>query len=71
MWRQASRPLTAALHAERAPWPLLPVEVRRGALAPLLADIALLEEVTGESFRDWKGDAGRGDFRLRQVWAVP
>jgi hypothetical protein len=71
VWRQASRPLTAALHAGRAPRPALPVEVRREALAPLLADIALLEEVTGESFLDWKGDAGRGDFRSRQVPAVP
>ena len=71
MWRQASRPLTAALHAGRIPRPPLPVEVRREALAPLLADIALLEELTGESFLDWKGDAGRGDFRSRQVPAVP
>ena len=71
MWRQASRPLIAALHAERTPRPPLPVEVRREVLAPLLADIALLEELTGESFADWKGDAGRGDFRSRQVPAVP
>jgi hypothetical protein len=71
MWRQASRPLISALHAGRAPRPPLPVEVRREALAPLLADIALLEELTGESFADWKGDAGRGDFRSRQVFSAP
>jgi len=67
VWRQVSRPLTAALHAGRAPRPALPVEVRREVLAPLLPDIALLEELTGESFADWKGDTGRGDFRSRQT----
>jgi hypothetical protein len=70
VWRQASRPLLAALHAGRAPRPSLPVEVRREVLAPLLPDIALLEELTGESFADWKGDAGRGDFRSRQAPAA-
>ena len=65
-----SRPLIAALHAGRAPRPRLPVEVRREVLAPLLTDIALLEELTGESFADWKGDSGRGDFRSRQTRAV-
>ncbi|MGY1704608.1 sulfotransferase [Geodermatophilus sp. SYSU D00697] len=67
VWRQASRPLVAALHAGRAPRPAMPVEVRREVLAPLLDDIALLEELTGESFADWKGDTGRGDFRSRST----
>jgi sulfotransferase family protein len=67
VWRQASRPLIAALHAGRAPRPTLPVEVRREVLDPLLPDIALLEELTGESFADWKGDTGRGDFRSRSA----
>ena len=61
-----SRPLLAALHAGRTPRPPLPVEVRREVLEPLLPDIALLEELTGESFADWKGDTGRGDFRSRR-----
>jgi hypothetical protein len=65
VWRQASGPLLAALHRGRAPRPKLPVEVRREVLAPMLEDIELLEELTGESFADWKGDAGRGDFRSR------
>jgi hypothetical protein len=65
LWRQVSRPLLAALHAGRAPRPPLPVEVRREVLEPLLPDITLLEELTGESFADWKGDTGRGDFRSR------
>jgi hypothetical protein len=70
VWRQVSRPLIAALHAGRAPRPPLPVEVRREVLAPLLPDIELLEELTGESFAYWKGDTGRGDFRSRQAPAA-
>jgi hypothetical protein len=65
VWRQVSRPLLAAMHAGRVPRPALPIEARREVLAPLLPDIALLEELTGESFADWKGDTGRGDFRSR------
>jgi hypothetical protein len=65
VWRQASRPLIAALHAGRGTRPPLPVEVRREVLAPLLPDIELLEELTGESFADWRSDTGRGDFRSR------
>jgi hypothetical protein len=67
VWRRVSRPLNTALHAGRAPRPPLSVEVRREVLAPLLPDIELLETLTGESFADWKGDTGRGDFRSRQV----
>jgi hypothetical protein len=67
VWRQAGRPLIAALHAGRAARPPLPVEVRREVLCTLLPDIELLEELTGESFADWKGDTGRGDFRSRST----
>jgi hypothetical protein len=67
LWRQASRPLIAALHAGRAPRPPLPVEVRREVLSALLPDVELLEGLTGESFADWKGDTGRGDFRTRSA----
>jgi hypothetical protein len=67
VWRQLSRPLIAAMHAGRAPRPPMPVEVRREVLAPVLEDIALLEDLTGESFADWKRDTGRGDFRSRSA----
>jgi hypothetical protein len=67
VWRQVSRPLLAALHAQKAPRPPMPVEVRREVLSALLPDIELLEDLTGESFGDWKGDTGRGDFRSRQL----
>ncbi|MCU1667939.1 MAG: sulfotransferase [Blastococcus sp.] len=71
VWRQVSRPLIAALHAGRTPRPPMPVEIRREVLAPLLPDIELLEELTGESFADWKGDTGRGNFRSRSAGSVP
>jgi hypothetical protein len=71
VWRQVSRPLIAALHSERTPRPPMPVEVRREVLEPLLPDIELLEELTGQSFADWKGDTGRGDFRSRSAAAAP
>jgi hypothetical protein len=67
VWRQVSRPLITAMHAGRTRRPPLPVEVRREVLEPLLPDIELLEQLTGESFADWKGDTGRGDFRSRQA----
>ena len=71
VWRQVSRPLVAAVHAGRAPRPPMPVEVRREVLEPLLPDIELLEELTGESFADRKGDSGRGDVRSRSTRGAP
>src|SRR3712207_3135104 len=65
LWRRLSAPLIAALHAGRAPRPPMPVEVRREVLEPLLPDIALLEDLTGESFADWRRDTGRGSFTSR------
>ena len=65
VWRQVSRPLLAALHAGATKRPPLPVEVRRAVLERVLPDIALLEEVTGESFADWRADTGRGDYASR------
>jgi hypothetical protein len=67
VWRYASRPLLAALHAGGTARPRVSPEERREVLAGLLEDIAVLEEVTGESFADWRGDVGRGDFRSRQA----
>ena len=65
VWRQVSKPLLAALHAGATKRPSLPVDVRRAVLERVLPDIALLEEVTGESFHDWRGDTGRGDYASR------
>ena len=47
----------------------MPVAVRREVLEPLLPDIALLEEVLGESFADWKGDTGRGHLGSRKTFS--
>jgi hypothetical protein len=65
VWRQVSRPLVAGLHSRHASRPHLPAEARREVLEPLLEDIALLEDLTGRSFADWKGDTGRGSFAAR------
>ena len=65
-WRVASVPLLKALHASGTARPPLSVEQRREVLAPLLDDIAELEQLTGQSFADWRGDEGRGEFRARQ-----
>jgi hypothetical protein len=66
VWRQLSRPLVAGLHSRHARRPTLSVDARREVLEPLLDDIALLEELTGRSFDDWRGDTGRGHFASRQ-----
>jgi hypothetical protein len=71
LWRRLSAPLIAAMHAGRAPRPPMPVEVRRELLEPLLPDSALLEELTGESFTDWRRDTGRGSFTARARSAEP
>jgi Sulfotransferase family len=67
VWRVASRPLIAALHAARTPRKSLTVEVRRQVLDLLREDIALLEDLTGQSFTDWKADTGRGHFAARAL----
>ena len=41
-------------------------EQRTALLDDCADDIALLEEVLGESFEDWRSPAGRGSFRERQ-----
>jgi hypothetical protein len=64
-WRAVSKPLVAARHAGGGRRPALTVDQRRAALRGLTDDIALLEEVTGESFADWRSDVGRGEFSQR------
>lgn len=66
-WRTASRPLLAALqHGGDAARPKLTAE-QRGRLVDVFADdIGLLEELTGESFTQWRSAAARGSFRERR-----
>jgi hypothetical protein len=61
----ASVPLLKELHRGGVHRPELTAAQRRHVLAPLLEDVALLEQVTGQSFEDWRADAGRGSFRSR------
>ena len=55
----------AARHRNGARRPVLSPDERRVVLAPLADDIALPSEVTGQSFADWLGDRGRGEFGPR------
>lgn len=66
LWRRASRPVLRAMHIGQSPArPELTLEQRQRVLAPLLSDVALLEQVTGQDFSDWRGGAGRGSFADR------
>ncbi len=68
-WRQAQRPLLAALHRGNAHRPALPVETRRVLVEPFRDDVALLESLLGRSFQDWLGDSGRGTYAVRKSLA--
>lgn len=65
VWRRVERPLRSALHSGGGRRPPLSVDQRRDAVSRFVDDIGLLEEVTGESFADWRADAGRGEFSQR------
>jgi len=55
VWRTVSKPLVSQLHKGGDPSrPKLTPEQREVLLAPHLADIALLEMITGESFEQWR-----------------
>lgn len=55
VWRSVSKPLISQLHKGGDPSrPRLTPEQRNLLLQPHLEDIALLEEITGESFEQWK-----------------
>ena len=45
--------------------PRLAPEQRTALLGDCVDDIALLEQTLGESFEDWRSDAGRGSFAER------
>lgn len=66
VWRTLSKPLIAQLHrgGDHAR-PKLTPDQRSTLLEPHLADIELLEEVTGESFADWKSYRDGSSFTSR------
>ena len=66
VWRRASVPLTRALQAggpDRRP--RLTPEQRSELLSGCTDDIAVLEDVLGRSFDDWRSVEGRGSFTER------
>ena len=65
VWRVASVPLLKELQRGGVDRPALTPAQRRHVLAPLLEDVALLEDLTGDSYEDWRADAGRGSFASR------
>lgn len=62
VWRRLSRPLVRELQRGGADRPALTDAQRRHVLQPMLADLDLLEKVTGRSFEDWRSGSGRGSF---------
>ena len=70
VWRRASKPLVRLLqHGGATQRPRLAPEQRRALLGDCLDDIALLEQTLGESFEDWRSEAGRGSFAERAAKA--
>jgi hypothetical protein len=69
LWRTASIPLVRLLQYGGGRRPELAVEERRRLVAEFSPDIALLERVTGDSYTDWLGDRGRGEFSTRRLEA--
>lgn len=66
-WRLASRPLVGQLHQRGKPArPRLTAEQRELLRRPFLPDIALLEELTGDSYDDWRVHRDGGSFHTRQ-----
>jgi hypothetical protein len=72
VWRTVSRPLISRLHKGGDPSrPRLSPEQREALLAPHLEDIALLEELTGESFELWRTYREGSSFHSRRDSAKP
>jgi hypothetical protein len=70
VWRSASRPLLAALQRGGDPArPKLAAEQRRLLVDAFADDIGLLEELTGQSFTEWRSASARGSFHERRARA--
>lgn len=71
VWRRLSRPLIGQLHQRGNPArPRLTPEQREALLGPFLPDIALLEQVTGQSFDDWRTHRAGDSFHTRSTQRV-
>ncbi|GAA4355864.1 sulfotransferase family protein [Angustibacter luteus] len=66
-WRDLSRPLIRALHGDaHTPRPRLQPGERAALLPAFADDIDLLEQVSGQSYADWRSVEDRGSFALRR-----
>ena len=71
VWRTVSKPLISQLHKGGDPSrPKLTPEQRELLVAPHREDIALLEELTGESFEEWTTYREGSSFESRRRPAV-
>ena len=71
VWRRLSRPLIGQLHQRGNPArPRLTPEQREALLGPFLPDIELLEQVTGQSFDDWRTHRDGDSFHTRSAQRV-
>jgi hypothetical protein len=67
VWRTLSRPLVGQLHQRGdLARPRLTPEQRDALREPFREDLALLEEVTGESFSDWRSHRAGDSFHTRR-----
>ena len=69
VWRAASKPIIGQLHQRGATRqrPQLTAEQREVLREPFLEDITLLEEITGQSFGDWRAHRDGDTFHSRQA----
>jgi hypothetical protein len=70
VWRRVSKPLISQLHkGGDTARPRLTLEQRAALYAPHRDDVELLEEVTGESFEQWKTYREGSSFHSRRLTA--
>ena len=68
VWRRASQPLTGLMQSRGAiARPALDPAIRTRLVEQFSDDIALLEQVTGQSFDDWRKDRSPGSFAARKM----
>ena len=65
-WRRVERPLLAQLQRDGGRRPRIDPAARRELLEYYRDDVALLETITGDSYRDWFGDGGTDVYRVQR-----
>jgi len=63
MWRRVERRMLGALQKGSSPRPRIDPETRSALLEDYREDVALLERLTGDSYRDWFGSGGTDLYR--------